>query len=93
MGYCLAAHLLLFKRLVALFILYNGKQKHYSVKHVNNTYQTNRKNCGLKLDYLKKFDFLKYINKHFFEDGWSLDICTNGYLDIGELMREQVALY
>jgi hypothetical protein len=37
----------------------------------------NRRHCGRKSDFLKKADFIKYVIKHFFEDGWSLDVCAN----------------
>lgn len=35
-------------------LLYNGHQKLYKAEYDNNAYQTNRRNCGRKLDYLKK---------------------------------------
>lgn len=33
---------------------------------------------------------ISILNKHFFEDGWSLDTCANRCLAIGEFTKEQV---
>ena len=49
--------------------LYHGKQKGYKAEHGQSVYQANRSRCGRKSDFLKKADFIKYVNKHFFEDG------------------------
>ena len=57
--------------------LYRGKQKRYKADHGQSVYQTNRRHCGRKSDFLKKSDFIKYVNKHFFEDNWSLDVYAN----------------
>ncbi len=72
-------------------LLYNGKQKRYKAEQGNDVYHANHKNCGRKLDYLKKSSFIKYTNKHFFEDGWSLNVCANHCLAIREFSREQIA--
>lgn len=39
---------------------------------------------------MKKSDFIKYINKHFFEDNWSLDVCANRCLAVGEFSSDQI---
>ena len=70
--------------------LYHGKQKRYKAQQGDKVYQTHRKNCGRKSDFLKKSDFIKYVNKHFCEDGWSLDVCANRCLALGEFSRDQV---
>ena len=36
-----------------------------------------------------KSDFIEYVNKHFSEDDWSLDVCTNRSLAIGEFSSNQ----
>ena len=66
--------------------LYRGKQKRYKADHG----QTNRRHCGRKSDFLKKSDFIKYVNKHFFEDNWSLDVCANRCLAVGEFSSDQI---
>lgn len=69
--------------------LYHGKQKRYKADHGQSVYQANRYHCGRKSDFLKKSDFIEYVNKHFFEDGWSLDVCANRSLAIGEFSSDQ----
>ncbi len=69
--------------------LYHGKQKRYKADRGQSVYQSNRSHCGRKSDFLKKADFIKYVNKHFFEDGWSLDVCANRSLAIGEFSHHQ----
>ena len=39
---------------------------------------------------MKKSDFIKYVNKHFFEDNWSLDVCANRCLAVGEFSSDQI---
>ena len=70
--------------------LYRGKQKRYKADHGQSVYQTNRRHCGRKSDFLKKSDFIKYVNKHFFEDNWSLDVCANRCLAVGEFSSDQI---
>ena len=38
---------------------------------------------------MKKSDFIEYVNKHFSEDDWSLDVCANRSLAIGEFSSNQ----
>ncbi|GMM18078.1 IS30 family transposase [Lactobacillus amylovorus] len=70
--------------------LYRGKQKRYKADHGQSVYQTNRRHCGRKSDFLKKSDFIKYVNKHLFEDNWSLDVCANRCLAVGEFSSDQI---
>ena len=70
--------------------LYRCKQKRYKADHGQSVYQTNRRHCGRKSDFLKKSDFIKYVNKHFFEDNWSLDVCANRCLAVGEFSSDQI---
>ena len=69
--------------------LYHGKQSRYKADHGQSVYQANRYHCGRKSDFLKKSDFIEYVNKHFSEDDWSLDICANRSLAIGEFSSNQ----
>jgi len=39
---------------------------------------------------LKKSPFISYVEEHFFEDGWSLDICVHRALKDGFFTREQI---
>ena len=64
--------------------LYHGKQQRYKAEHGQSVYQINRRHCGRKSDFLKKANFISYVINHFFEDGWSLDVCANRSLAIGE---------
>ena len=38
---------------------------------------------------MKKAGFINYVIKHFFEDGWSLDVCANRSLATGEFSHYQ----
>ena len=69
--------------------LYHGKQQRYKAEHGQGVYQINRRHCGRKSDFLKKANFISYVIKHFFEDGWSLDVCANRSLAIGEFSHHQ----
>ena len=69
--------------------LYHGKQRRYNADHGQSVYQANRYHCGRKSDLLKKSDFIEYVNKHFSEDDWSLDVCANRSLAIGEFSSNQ----
>ena len=42
-----------------------------------------------KSDFLKQAGFINYVIKHFFEDGWSLDVCANRSLAAGEFSHYQ----
>lgn len=56
--------------------LYHGKVKRYKATQGHDAYQAHRKNCGRKSDFLRKTQFMRYVHKHFFKDGWSLDVCS-----------------
>ena len=63
--------------------LYHGKQKRYKADQGQSVYQINRCHCGRKSAFLKKAGFINYVIKHFFEDGWSLDVCASRSLATG----------
>ena len=64
--------------------LYHGKVKRYKASQGHDVYQAHRKNCGRKSDFLRKTQFIHYVHKHFFKDGWSLDVCSNRATTAGE---------
>ena len=63
------------------------KVKRYKAAQGHGTYQTHRKNCGRESDFLKKTKFIRYVHKHFFEDGWSFNICKTITTDNGLIRR------
>lgn len=69
---------------------YHEKVKKYKVTQEHDVYQAHRKNCGRKSDFLKKTQFIHYVHKHFFEDGWSLDVCSNRATAAGEFASSDV---
>lgn len=73
--------------------LYHDKQQRYKAEHGQSVYQINRRHCGRKSDFLKKANFISYVINHFFEDGWSLDVCANRSLAIGEFSHHQTGLH
>ena len=70
--------------------LYHGKVKRYKATQGHDIYQAHRKKCGRKSDFLKKSQFMHYVHKHFFEDGWSLDACSNRCTAVGEFASSDV---
>lgn len=69
--------------------LYNGKVWRFKAKTAWAAYQKNRQNCCRHYDALEKRPFLKYVEKHFKEDGWSLDACAGRALEEGTFTREE----
>ncbi|GFP08974.1 hypothetical protein LHEJCM20397_12590 [Lactobacillus helveticus] len=69
--------------------LYHGKQKRCKADQGQSVYQINRCHCGRKSAFLKKAGFINYVIKHFFEDGWLLDVCANRSLATGEFSHYQ----
>ncbi|WP_172992661.1 helix-turn-helix domain-containing protein, partial [Lactobacillus helveticus] len=51
--------------------LYHGNIKRYKAQQGQSVYQNHRQHCGRKSDFLKKHRFIDYVQRHFFEDGWS----------------------
>lgn len=70
--------------------LYNGKVQRYKAQAGQATYEQNRKACGRKFDKLKKSAFLKYVDTHVREDGWSLDACHGRALQSASFSRDEV---
>ncbi len=55
----------------------HGKVKRYKATRGHDVYQADHKNYGRKSDFLRKIQFMHYVHKHFFKDGWLLDVCSN----------------
>lgn len=70
--------------------LYNGSVQRYKAKTGQEAYDANRKNSCRRYDYLKKDSFIKYVEQHFREDGWSLDACVGRATAYGEFDRTEV---
>lgn len=70
--------------------LYHGKVKRYKATQGHDIYQAHRKKCGRKSDFLRKTQFMRYVHKHFFKDGWSLDVCSNRATAVGAFSSRDV---
>ena len=70
--------------------LYRGNIFRYKAKVGQAAYEKNREACCRHYDLLKKSAFISYVEEHFFEDGWSLDVCTHRALKDGTFTREQI---
>lgn len=69
--------------------LYNGNVSRYKAKTGQAAYEYNRQSCCRHYDYLRKSDFLAYVEKHFFEDHWSLDACVGLALKDESFTKDQ----
>lgn len=69
--------------------LYNGKVYRFKAKTAWKAYQENRSHSCRNYDALSKRRFLKYVVKHFKEDGWSLDACANRALLDGGFSKDE----
>ena len=58
--------------------LYNGKVARYNADKGKEVYLEHRQNSRHNYRALEAVDFLKYVEKKFFEENWSLDACV-GY--------------
>ena len=71
-------------------ILYNGNVHRYKAQQGQDVYESNRSSCGRNCDFIQKSEFIDYVAKHFFEDGWSLDACYGRALIEGEFTRNEM---
>lgn len=69
--------------------LYNGKVKRYKASVGEAVYLERRQESRPKYKALEVSEFLQYVQKHFKEDGWSLDACANKPLVDGTFIREE----
>lgn len=70
-------------------LLYHGRVKRYKASTGQKTYEEHRMASCRHYDYLSKKEFLDYVEKHFFDDHWSLDACAGRALRDGVFTREQ----
>lgn len=60
------------------------------VKTAWNAYQENRSHSCRTYEALEKRPFLRYVEKHFREDRWSLDACVGRALEEGSFDRSEI---
>lgn len=70
--------------------LYNGKVERYSPDAGQAAYEASRKRSRKKNQSTEKVRFLQYVEKHYKEDGWSLDACVGRALNQDGFKREEV---
>ena len=70
--------------------LYRGNIFRYKAKVGQAAYQKNNEACCCHYDLLEKSAFISYVEEHFFEDEWSLDVCAHRALKDGTFTREQI---
>ena len=70
-------------------LLYHGRVKRYKASTGQKTSEGHRMASCRHYDYLSKKEFLDYVEKHFFDDHWSLDACAGRALRDGVFTREQ----
>jgi len=70
--------------------LYNGKVFRYKATAGQAAYEQNRQACCRHYDLLEKKDFIHFVEKHFFEDNWSLDACVGRALEKCLFTREKI---
>ena len=68
--------------------LYNGKVARYKADKGKEVYLEHRKNSRRNIHCLEVVDFLKYVEKKFREEGWSLDACV-GYAKANKLYTDK----
>ena len=70
--------------------LYKGNILRYKATAGQAVYEKNRQVCCRHYDFLEKIDFISFVEKKFFEDGWSLDACVGYALNEGLFTRRQI---
>ena len=70
--------------------LYRGNIFCYKAKVGQAAYEKNCKACCRHYDLLEKSAVISYVEEHFFEDEWSLDVCAHRALKDGTFTREQI---
>lgn len=70
-------------------LLYHGRVKRYKASTGQKTYEEHRMASCRHYDYISKKEFLDYVEKHFFDDNWSLDACAGRALREGVFTRDQ----
>ena len=70
--------------------LYKENILRYKATAGQVAYEKIRKVCCRHYDFLEKFDFISFVEKKFFEDGWSPDACVGYALNEGLFTRGQI---
>lgn len=70
--------------------LYHGKFKRYKARAGQEAYEQNRQKCVKSAKLLKCMPFIRYVEKHFGKDSWSLDACVGHALESGTFQREDI---
>ena len=70
--------------------LYQGNVFRYKASAGQAAYEKNRASCCRHYELLEKSPFISYVEEHFFEDEWSLDVCVHRALKDGSFTREQI---
>ena len=70
--------------------LYRGNIFRYKAKVGQAAYEKNREACCRHYDLLEKSAFISYVEEHFFENEWSLDVYAHRALKDGTFTREQI---
>lgn len=71
-------------------LLYHGKVKRYKARAGQAAYELNRQKCVKTTKLLACMRFIRYVEKHFEEDGWSLDACAGHAQISGEFSPEEI---
>ena len=71
--------------------LCKGNILRYKATTGQATYEHNRQVCCRHYDFLEKVEFISFVEKKFFKDGWSLDTCVGyalkkGLFTIGQIV-------
>lgn len=69
--------------------LYGGRVQRYKANAGQNAYDANRKNSCRCFDFLKKQKFIKYAIDRFRNNGWSLDVCAQRAVLLGDFERSE----
>ena len=70
--------------------LYTGNVLRYKAKAGQAAYEKHRQLCCRHYDRFEKGDFIDYVERHFKEEQWSLDVCVGRALTEGEFTRDQI---
>lgn len=71
-------------------LLYHGNVKRYKARAGQAAYELNRQRCVKTTKLLECLRFIRYVEQHFEEDGWSLDACAGYAIESGEFSREEI---
>lgn len=71
-------------------LMYHGKVKRYKARAGQAAYELNRQRCVKTTRLLECLRFIKFVEQHFEENGWSLDACVGYALESGEFSREDI---